>query len=197
MTQQTKSPAEQMDVREALNKIHGQAHAGAMLGSESAYQACLTIEAIVAGLSQPDQQSLRLAEGCRSASSPCWHQKQSPSTLCEHCQPHLKAVTIVIPSGYRDAAEFLKDCQFEEAALPPSNPPGDVRDIKSLAAEAIRTFCKSLGEGIVAISTDGMERIYYSGLSLEALAAAVAMKLASPKDAEATSVGAQDGGAAT
>jgi hypothetical protein len=27
----------------------------------------------------------------------------------------LKAVTIVIPSGYRDAADFLKDCQFEEA----------------------------------------------------------------------------------
>jgi hypothetical protein len=67
-----------------------------------------------------------------------------------------------------------------------ANPPGDVREIKMLAADAIRTFCKSLGEGTVAISTDGMERIYYSGLSLDGLAAAVAMKLASPKDAAAT-----------
>jgi hypothetical protein len=32
----------------------------------------------------------------------------------------LKTVTIVIPSGYRDATEFLKDCGFDEAAPSPA-----------------------------------------------------------------------------
>jgi hypothetical protein len=27
----------------------------------------------------------------------------------------LRTVTIIIPSGYKDAVEFLKDCQFERA----------------------------------------------------------------------------------
>jgi hypothetical protein len=31
----------------------------------------------------------------------------------------MKTVTIMVPSGYRDAAEFLKDCGFEEAISAP------------------------------------------------------------------------------
>jgi hypothetical protein len=31
-----------------------------------------------------------------------------------------KTVTLYVPDGYRDADEFLKDCQFERADIPPS-----------------------------------------------------------------------------
>jgi hypothetical protein len=54
----------------------------------------------------------------------------------------------------------------------------EVRDAQKIAADAIRTFCSSLGVGSVAMSGDGVERIYYAGLSLESLAAAVAIALA-------------------
>lgn len=37
-------------VQEILRKISGQAHAGAMLGGQNAYEACLAIEALVAAL---------------------------------------------------------------------------------------------------------------------------------------------------
>jgi hypothetical protein len=43
--------SELMAAQKALRKILGQAHAGAMLGGDNAYQACLTIEGIIAGLS--------------------------------------------------------------------------------------------------------------------------------------------------
>lgn len=47
--------AELMEFQEALRKINGQAHAGAMFGGQSAYEACLAIEALVAAaLSHPN-----------------------------------------------------------------------------------------------------------------------------------------------
>lgn len=54
-----------------------------------------------------------------------------------------------------------------------------VSEIRTQTADAIRTFCQSLGAGSVTISSDGIERIYHSGISLDALSAAVAIKLRS------------------
>jgi hypothetical protein len=53
--------------------------------------------------------------------------------------------------------------------------------IREAAANAIRTFCQSLGAGTVAVSSDGVERIYYAGLSLDALSVAVALALSAAK----------------
>ena len=46
------------------------------------------IEAALATLraSQEQDGEVRLADGCCSASSPCAHQKQDPSTICGACQ---------------------------------------------------------------------------------------------------------------
>jgi len=64
------------------------------------------------------------------------------------------------------------------AALPQAE---SIKDIREKAEEAIRTFCYSLGAATVKTSSDGMDRIYYSGISLDALAAAVAMALTRPQ----------------
>jgi hypothetical protein len=52
----------------------------------------------------------------------------------------LRAVTIVIPSGYKDAAEFLKDCEFELAsaagiAAPPAEALDHLGDVLYMLAE--------------------------------------------------------------
>jgi len=64
--------------------------------------------------------------------------------------------------------------QEGNVARPADVPAGALRKI---AANAIRTFCQSLGANVVTVSSDGVERIYYSGLSLDALAVAVALAL--------------------
>lgn len=49
----------------------------------------------------------------------------------------------------------------------------------------IRTFCESLGANVVTISSDGIERVYYSGISLDALSVAATMAaLTRPTPAE-------------
>ena len=53
--------------------------------------------------------------------------------------------------------------------------------IQEVAATAIRTFCQNLGAHTVAMSS-GVERIYYPGLSIDALAVAVALALSSTED---------------
>lgn len=53
--------------------------------------------------------------------------------------------------------------------------PLSMEDVRQLAEISIRTFCQSLGAGAVTISSDGVERIYYAGISLKALSVAVAM----------------------
>lgn len=50
--------------------------------------------------------------------------------------------------------------------------------IRATAADAIRTFCNSQSPAAVQMS-HGVERIYYAGLSLDALAVAVALALSS------------------
>lgn len=51
-----------------------------------------------------------------------------------------------------------------------------IAQIQAAAEEAIRTFCKSLSSEAVQMS-HGVERIYYSGISLKGLSAAIAMAL--------------------
>lgn len=55
-----------------------------------------------------------------------------------------------------------------------------MEDVRQLAEISIRTFCQSLGAGAVSISSDGVERIYYAGISLKALSVAVAMAVSRP-----------------
>ncbi len=50
------------------------------------------------------------------------------------------------------------------------------RELREKAADAIRTFCQSLSPTAVQMS-HGQERIYYAGLSLDALSVAVALAL--------------------
>lgn len=72
-----------------------------------------------------------------------------------------------------------------EAALSNAPAPSEgVRDIRETAANAIRTFCRSLGSAAVQISSDGVERIYYAGISLDALSVAVALALTIPAPAD-------------
>lgn len=54
---------------------------------------------------------------------------------------------------------------------------GALEATRQTAADAIRTFCRSLGSASVQISSDGVERVYYSGISLDALSVAVALAL--------------------
>lgn len=51
--------------------------------------------------------------------------------------------------------------------------------IRQMAKDAIRTFCRSLSPAAVQMS-HGAERIYYSGISLDALAVAVSLALTRP-----------------
>lgn len=51
--------------------------------------------------------------------------------------------------------------------------------VREIAAGAIRTFCQSLGTNAVQMS-HGTERIYFAGISLDALACAVALALTRP-----------------
>lgn len=55
--------------------------------------------------------------------------------------------------------------------------------VREKAANGIRTFCQSLGAGVVTMSA-GVERIYYAGISLDALAVAVALAIAAPEPAD-------------
>ena len=55
----------------------------------------------------------------------------------------------------------------------------DNTEVQAAAAEAIRTFCRSLGAASVQ-NLYGVERIYYSGINLNALAAAVALAVSRP-----------------
>lgn len=50
----------------------------------------------------------------------------------------LKSVTIVIPSGYRDAAEFLKDCGFEKHS--------DVEKVAAACHQANKALCTAFGD---------------------------------------------------
>lgn len=54
----------------------------------------------------------------------------------------------------------------------------DCGKVQKIAAAAIRTFCQSLGPAAVQMS-HGQERIYYAGISLDALSVAVALALTS------------------
>lgn len=54
-----------------------------------------------------------------------------------------------------------------------------IEDTRRKAEEAIRTFCHSLGAAAVQMS-HGEERIYYAGISLKALSAAVALAMTRP-----------------
>jgi hypothetical protein len=47
--------------------------------------------------------------------------------------------------------------------------------LREAIKNGIRTFCESLGARVVTASSDGVERIYYSGLSLDALSVAATM----------------------
>lgn len=50
----------------------------------------------------------------------------------------LKLVTIVIPSGYQDAAEFLKDCGFQGAS--------DIERIAATCHQANKALCAAFGD---------------------------------------------------
>ena len=69
---------------------------------------------------------------------------------------------------------------ISDEPIPPTEGEGvALADNRELAEKAIRTFCQSLGVGVVQTSSDGVERIYYSGISLGALSIAVALALRS------------------
>lgn len=94
-------------VREALEKINGQAHAGAMLGGQSAYEACLAIEGLVAQLSA----ALASAPLSQVAGEPvAWSKKckaDFANLWCDDCGHHpskCKFRPAPLPSG-RDAVD--------------------------------------------------------------------------------------------
>lgn len=77
--------------------------------------------------------------------------------------------------GCGDCDGFLGVCEDTKSEAAPL---WNTR-VPDVAAAPIRTFCKSLGAGTVAVSSDGVERIYYAGMSLDALSVAVALALSS------------------
>jgi hypothetical protein len=62
--------------------------------------------------------------------------------------------------------------------IAPAQRPLQPAETQKIAADAIRTFCRSLGAAAVQ-NSHGVERIYHAGISLDALAAAVALALSS------------------
>lgn len=74
--------------QEQMDRLHGAAHGGAMLGSQSAYEGCLKVGAILAEISFKERFD------------------KSPGSAPE-------TVTIMLPHGYADGAEFAADCGFE------------------------------------------------------------------------------------
>ncbi len=68
-------------------------------------------------------------------------------------------------------------CDEAEAISHPDKRAGEDKATRAIAADAITTFCQSLGSGAV-----GNGRIYYSGVSIDALAAAVALALSTPAE---------------
>lgn len=58
--------------------------------------------------------------------------------------------------------------------------PEQLKLARAAAKDAIRTFCQSLGSNVVCTSLDGVERIYYSGISLDALSIAAVLHLSAP-----------------
>jgi hypothetical protein len=53
----------------------------------------------------------------------------------------------------------------------------DREEMARLVEQAIRQFCQNLGTGTVRVSADGVERIYYAGLSLNAISVAAVRAL--------------------
>jgi Lar family restriction alleviation protein len=58
------------------------------------------------------------------------------------------------------------------------------QEMQRKAAEAIRTFCRSLSPAALQMS-HGVERIYHSGISVDALACAVVLALSSTQQPQA------------
>ncbi len=87
-------------------------------------------------------------------------------------------LTLLGLPGNGSPQEMLAQVQDYVGRAPPQAE--SIKDIREKAEEAIRTFCYSLGAATVKTSSDGMDRIYYSGISLDALAAAVAIALTRP-----------------
>ena len=72
--------------------------------------------------------------------------------------------------------------ELAQTALDAGQPQSPIspEELRKKAADAIRTFCRSLSPAAVQMSR-GQERIYYSGISLEALAAAVVIALSNTR----------------
>lgn len=84
--------------------------------------------------------------------------------------------------AWTDVANALTHIKLCREHIPDAPQTLSVEDVRQLAEIALRTFCKSMGDGAVQISSDGVERIYYAGLSLKALSVAVAMAVTRPKE---------------
>lgn len=123
--------------------------------------------------------------------------KYAGDCKCGKCQlvpreliDRLYAALRASPIQEREAAfppGWLND-QLEKASLrasempawmtrsEPLSPPAGNSGRREQIASAIRTFCNSLGAGSVQMS-HGVERIYYAGISLDALSVAVELAL--------------------
>jgi hypothetical protein len=66
--------------REDMDRLHGQAHGGAMLGDDNAYQACLAIEGILARIAERSQPDSPAARAVSSGGNVAWQTVPLPAT---------------------------------------------------------------------------------------------------------------------
>ena len=121
--------------REDMEKLHGQAHGGAMLGGDNAYQACLAIKGILARIAAQPTSPLRgtciECGKCDPCDDDCPnYQDQEPSPNDREIRTVVHLLQMAKSLGWPDdgegALEFMlrraREVAFQDCAAPPEQP---------------------------------------------------------------------------
>lgn len=120
-----------------------------------------TTEKLPEQASHRERKTVKLAEGCCSAISPCSHQQLSPDTLCETCSNVTsKSVKVEVEGGITPKQLDHLICRFLQWKLPPDFAPdgGITYERKSVQPIGTNLFTYGQAKMMVRFMVEGMPK---------------------------------------